>query len=74
LRPKLQNKLFLQRLREAEREIVMAEYEDKIGTVVNGVVNRVEGRIVRVELGKAQGIMPVKRTNSKRALLSRSTT
>jgi N utilization substance protein A len=50
--------VILQRLREAEREIVMAEYEDKIGTVVNGVVNRVEGRIVRVELGKAQGIMP----------------
>jgi N utilization substance protein A len=50
--------VILQRLREAEREIVMAEYEDKIGTVVNGVVNRVEGRLVRVELGKAQGIMP----------------
>lgn len=50
--------VILQRLREAEREIVMAEYEDKIGTVINAIVNRVEGRIVRVELGKAQGIMP----------------
>jgi N utilization substance protein A len=50
--------VILQRLREAEREIVMSEYEDKIGTVINGVVSRVEGRIVRVELGKAQGIMP----------------
>jgi N utilization substance protein A len=50
--------VILQRLREAEREIVLAEYEDKIGTVVNGVVNRVEGRVVRIELGKAQGIMP----------------
>jgi N utilization substance protein A len=51
--------VILQRLREAEREIVLAEYEDKIGTVVNGIVSRVEGRMVRVELGKAQGIMPV---------------
>jgi N utilization substance protein A len=50
--------VILQRLREAEREIVLAEYEDKIGTVINGVVNRVEGRLVRIELGKAQGIMP----------------
>jgi N utilization substance protein A len=50
--------VILQRLREAEREIVLAEYEDKINTIVNGVVSRVEGRIVRVELGKAQGIMP----------------
>lgn len=48
----------LQRLREAEREIVMEEYEDKIGTVINGIVGRVEGNIVRVDLGKAQGIMP----------------
>jgi N utilization substance protein A len=47
----------LQRLREAEREIVMAEYDDKIGTVVNAIVSRVEGRLVRLDLGKAQGIM-----------------
>ena len=50
--------VILQRLREAEREIVMAEYEDKIGTVINGIVARVEGNIVRMDLGKAQGIMP----------------
>ena len=50
--------VILQRLREAEREIVMAEYDDKIGTVINGLVSRVEGMIVRIDLGKAQGIMP----------------
>lgn len=50
--------VILQRLREAEREIVMAEFEDKIGTVVNGIVSRVEGNITRMELGKAQAIMP----------------
>ncbi|PID99279.1 transcription termination/antitermination protein NusA [Candidatus Saccharibacteria bacterium] len=50
--------VILQRLREAEREIVLAEYEDKIGTIVNAMVSRVEGNIVRLELGKAQGIMP----------------
>ena len=48
----------LQRLREAEREVVLAEYEDKIGTVVTGTVQRVEPRVVRVELGKASGIIP----------------
>jgi N utilization substance protein A len=50
--------VILQRLREAEREIVMAEYEDKIGTVINATVARVEGNICRIDLGKAQGIMP----------------
>lgn len=50
--------VILQRLREAEREIVLAEFEDKIGTVITAMVSRVEGMIVRLELGKAQGIMP----------------
>lgn len=48
----------LQRLREAEREVVLVEYEDKIGTVVNGIVQRVEPRVIRVDLGKANGIIP----------------
>lgn len=48
----------LQRLREAEREVVLAEYEDKIGTVVTGTVQRVEPRVVRIDLGKASGIIP----------------
>jgi N utilization substance protein A len=50
--------VILQRLREAEREIILAEYEDKIGTIINANVARVEGNIIRVDLGKAQGIMP----------------
>lgn len=50
--------VILQRLREAEREIVLVEYEDKIGTVLNGIVSRVEGRLIRVDLGRAQAIMP----------------
>ncbi len=51
--------VIMQRLREAEREIIMDVYQDKIGTVVNAVVGRVEGRMVRVELDKAQAIMPM---------------
>lgn len=50
--------VILQRLREAEREIIMNEFQDKIGTVVNGIVSRVDGRMVRFELGRAQAIMP----------------
>ncbi len=49
----------LQKLREAEREAVLAEFEDKIGTVVTGTVQRVEQRVIRVELGKGSGIMPM---------------
>ena len=48
----------LQRLREAEREVVLEEFEDKIGTVVTGVVQRVEPRVIRVEISKVSGIIP----------------
>ncbi len=48
----------IQRLREAERDAVLSEFEDKIGTVVTGVVARVEPRLVRIDLGRANGIMP----------------
>lgn len=50
--------VILQRLRETEREAVLEEFSDKIGTVINALVARVEGNIVRMDLGKAQGIMP----------------
>ena len=50
--------VILQRLREAEREVVLDEFSDKIGTVVTGTVQRVEPRVVRVEIGKAGGIIP----------------
>lgn len=48
----------LQKLREAEREVVMEEFADKIGQVLTGTVQRVEPRLVRIELGKASGILP----------------
>ena len=48
----------VQRLREAERDAVLTAFEDKIGTVMTGVISRVEPRVVRVDLGKANGIMP----------------
>lgn len=50
----------LQRLREAEREVVLEEYEDKIGTIVSGSVSKVDQRFVRIDLGKGSGIMPLR--------------
>ena len=47
-----------QRLRDAERDAILTVFEDKIGSVVTGTIVRVEPRLVRVDLGKATGIMP----------------
>lgn len=51
--------VILQKLRESERELVLEQFEDKINTIVNAIVTRVEGKLIRLELNKAQGIMPM---------------
>ena len=50
--------VIVQRLREAERDSVLSMFEDKIGTIITGMISRVEPKIVRIDLGKASGIMP----------------
>ncbi len=49
--------VIIQRIREAERETMFEEYKEKEGQVVNGMVQRVEGRNVFVDLGKSVGIL-----------------
>jgi len=48
----------LQRLRDAEREVVFEEYIDKSGDIVSGIVQRLEPRQIVIDLGKAEAILP----------------
>lgn len=50
--------VILQRVREAEKSAVLADYEERIGTIVNGLILRFNGPNVVVDIGRAQGIMP----------------
>jgi N utilization substance protein A len=50
--------VIIQRIREAERDMVFREYKDKEGKLLNATVQRVEGRLVFVDLGHATAIMP----------------
>lgn len=47
----------IQRIREAERDAMYDEYRDKEGEVISGIVQRVEGRNVFIDLGKAVGVL-----------------
>jgi N utilization substance protein A len=47
-----------QKLREAERDVVYVEYEQKQGDIISGTVQRFEGDTVIVNLGKVEGILP----------------
>ncbi len=50
--------VIIQRLREAERDTVFNEFKDKEKEVISGVVQRREGAIVLIDLGKAVGVLP----------------
>lgn len=50
--------VILQRIREAEREVVFDEYKSKEGEIISGIVQRIEGRTVFLDIGKTLGILP----------------
>ena len=50
--------VILQRVREAEKEAIIREYKQKIGTLINGYIFRIESGVVVLDLERAQGIMP----------------
>ena len=52
--------VIMQRIREAERNLVLNEFLDKKGTLTTGIIQRVENRNVIVNIGKTDAIMPQK--------------
>ncbi len=52
--------VIFQKVREAEREIIYAEYNQRVGEVMNGVVKRFEQGDIIVEVGRVEAILPRK--------------
>ncbi len=52
--------VIIQRVRDAERDQIIADYSDKIGTLVTGQVLRMEGRNVLLDIGRGNAYMPPK--------------
>ncbi|MCX6760936.1 MAG: transcription termination factor NusA [Candidatus Nealsonbacteria bacterium] len=50
--------VIMQRIREAEKESVFNEYKSKEGEIISGIVQRVEGRNVFLDIGKTLGLLP----------------
>lgn len=48
-----------QRLHEAEKGAILDEYDKKVGTIISGTIQRQEGSTYYVDLGRAEGILPV---------------
>lgn len=49
--------VIIQRIREAERDMIFEEYKDREGVVVNGSVQQIDGKNIIISLGKANAIM-----------------
>jgi len=57
----------VQKLREAERSMIFEEFSEREGEVVTGTVQRIESKLVVINLGKTEGIMlPSDQINSER--------
>lgn len=50
--------VIIQRIREAERSSIFDEYKSKEGSIVNGTVQRIEGRAVFVDIGRTIAVLP----------------
>lgn len=52
--------VIVQKIREAERNLVYTEFNDKKGEIISGIIQKSDGGIVVMDLGKLEGIMPIK--------------
>ncbi|OFW70614.1 MAG: transcription termination/antitermination protein NusA [Actinobacteria bacterium RBG_19FT_COMBO_54_7] len=51
--------VILQRIREAERDLMFEEYHEKVGDIVTGIVQQSDQRYTLVDLGKVEALLPV---------------
>ena len=52
--------VIIQKIREAEREIIFTEFNDRKGEIVSGIVQKADRNIIVMDLGKLEGVMPTK--------------
>jgi N utilization substance protein A len=52
--------VIVQKVREAERDVIFKEFNDKIGQLVNGIVLRHEKGAYYIDLGKTEAVLPAR--------------
>ena len=56
--------VIIQKIREAERDVVFTEYQGKINDIASGSVHRFEKGMIIVDMGRAEGILPKREISS----------
>lgn len=52
--------VIIQRIREASRDVIFNEFTEKKGEIVSGIIQKVDKALIVLDLGKIEGIMPLK--------------
>jgi len=50
--------VIIQKIREAEKDVIFAEYQNRVGQIVSGAVYRFDKGNIIVDLGKTEGFLP----------------
>ncbi len=50
--------VIIQKIRDAERDIIFNEYKDRVGEVVHGIVRRFEKGDIIVDIGRTEAVLP----------------
>ena len=50
----------VQKIREAEQDMIFTEFNEKKGEIVTGLIQKADGKLVVLDLGRLEGVMPLK--------------
>ncbi|MDR1545815.1 MAG: transcription termination factor NusA [Deltaproteobacteria bacterium] len=50
--------VIIQRMKDAERDIIFDEYKDRVGEIVNGIIQRIDKGNIILNLGRAEALLP----------------
>jgi N utilization substance protein A len=50
--------VILQKIREAEKDSIIEDYSQRIGEIISGMILRMDGKNVIIDVGRGQGVMP----------------
>ncbi|MFH1778403.1 MAG: transcription termination factor NusA [Candidatus Omnitrophota bacterium] len=57
--------IIIQKIREAERDVIYLDFQSRVGNVITGTVYRFEKGNIVVDLGKTEGIIPRREQSQK---------
>lgn len=52
--------VIIQKIREAEREFIYGHFSEKVGDIATGTVHRIDPKMIIVDFGKTEGILPAR--------------